>query len=102
MKKLVTAVCIILTAASMSFAFGKKKAGAKNEIKLGIWPEDTLTEDIALHEGYVKEFNKLYPNVKVVPAYYKYATDTFVPLAESGQLPTIYDTWFTEPQKIIR
>lgn len=37
----------------------------------------------------------------VVPAYYKYATDNFVPLASSGQLPTIYDTWFTEPQKII-
>ena len=54
-----------------------------------------------MHEQYVKTFNSFYPDMTVVPAYYKYATDNFVPLASSGQLPTIYDTWFTEPQKII-
>ena len=71
------------------------------ELKLGIWPEDTLTDDIKLHEGYVKTFNETHPNVEVVPAYYKYATDTFVSLAESGNLPTIFETWYTEPQKLI-
>lgn len=70
-------------------------------LKLGIWPEPTLTDDIALHEQYVKKFNELYPNVEVVPAHYKYATDTFVPMAEAGNLPTIFETWFTEPQKLI-
>lgn len=73
----------------------------KIQLKLGIWPEDTLTADIELHEGYVKTFNASHPNVEVVPAYYKYATDTFVPLAESGNLPTIFESWFTEPQKLI-
>lgn len=73
----------------------------KFQIKLGIWPEDTLTDDVKLHEGYVKTFNEKHPNVEVIPAYYKYATDTFVSLAESGNLPTIFDTWFTEPQKLI-
>jgi ABC-type glycerol-3-phosphate transport system substrate-binding protein len=87
----------------MIFAGGNKEAASvsSTSVKIGIWPEDTLTGDIALHEGYVKTFNAIYPNMEVIPAYYKYATDTFVPLAESGQLPTIYDTWFTEPQKII-
>ncbi len=33
---------------------------------------------------------------------YEYALDTFVPLAESGELPVVFTTWFTEPQKIIR
>ncbi len=73
----------------------------KIQLKLGIWPEDTLTDDIKLHEGYVKTFNEKNPNVEVVPAYYKYATDTFVSLAESGNLPTIFETWYTEPQKLI-
>jgi len=73
----------------------------KIQLKLGIWPEDTLTDDIKLHEGYVKTFNETHPNVEVVPAYYKYATDTFVSLAESGNLPTIFETWYTEPQKLI-
>ncbi|MGN6711914.1 ABC transporter substrate-binding protein [Anaerocolumna jejuensis] len=73
----------------------------KFQIKLGIWPEDTLTDDIKLHEGYVKTFNEKHPNVEVVPDHYKYATDTFVSLAESGNLPTIFETWYTEPQKLI-
>lgn len=74
---------------------------AKVTLKLGIWPEDTLKDDIKMHQNWVKEFNKTNPNVKVVPSYYKYATDTFVPLAESGNLPTIFETWYTEPQKLI-
>lgn len=76
-------------------------AAEKVELTLGIWPEDTLTADIELHEGYVKTFNEKHPNVEVVPAYYKYATDTFISLAESGNLPTIFETWYTEPQKLI-
>ncbi|MDF2942704.1 MAG: extracellular solute-binding protein family 1 [Herbinix sp.] len=73
----------------------------KVQLKLGIWPEDTLTADIELHKGYVATFNATHPNVEVVPSYYKYATDTFVPLAESGNLPTIFESWYTEPQKLI-
>lgn len=73
----------------------------KVQLTLGIWPEDTLTADIEMHNGYVKTFNATHPNVEVVPAYYKYATDTFVPLAESGNLPVIFETWYTEPQKLI-
>jgi ABC-type glycerol-3-phosphate transport system substrate-binding protein len=61
-----------------------------------------MTDEIKLHEGYVKTFNELHPNVEVVPAYYKYATDTFVSLAESGNLPTIFESWYTEPQKLIK
>lgn len=70
-------------------------------LKLGIWPEDTLTDDIKMHEKWVETFNAKNPDVKVVPAYYKYATDTFVSLAESGNLPTVFETWYTEPQKLI-
>jgi len=73
----------------------------KVNLKLGIWPEDTLTADIELHNGYVKTFNAIHPDVEVIPSYYKYATDTFVPLAESGNLPTIFESWYTEPQKLI-
>jgi len=101
MKKSIAFACMALVLAGSMFAASKKKSKDANSIKLGIWPEDTLTADIAMHEEYVKTFNTFYPNMTVVPAYYKYATDNFVPLASSGQLPTIYDTWFTEPQKII-
>lgn len=121
MKRLVSILICTILVATMLAGCGKKSTdtGAKDltpnptkgaeatkpaekfQIKLGIWPEDTLTDDIKLHEGYVKTFNAKYPNVEVVPAYYKYATDTFVSLAESGNLPTIFETWYTEPQKLI-
>ena len=32
---------------------------------------------------------------------YKYATDTFLPKAMTGQLPTLYQTYFTEVDKIV-
>lgn len=126
-KKLVSILLCLLLVVSMFAGCGKKEEPAdtteaevttpaatetpaeeetpapaeKFQLKLGIWPEDTLTADIALHEGYVETFNATHPNVEVVPAYYKYATDTFVSLAESGNLPTIFESWYTEPQKLI-
>ena len=71
-------------------------------ITLGIWPEDTLTDQIQVHEGYVATMKELHPNVTCVPAYYKYSTDTFMPMVEAGNCPTIFETWFSEPQKLIK
>ena len=71
-------------------------------ITLGIWPEDTLEGDIAMHEGFVETMKALHPNVTCVPAYYKYSTDTFMPMVESGNCPTVFESWFTEPQKLIK
>jgi len=94
MRKAVFVLCMTLALVAMASA-------EKVTVRLGIWPEDTLTGDIAMHQGFVKDLNATYPDVTIVPAYYKYATDTFVSLAESGQLPTIFESWFTEPQKLI-
>ena len=71
------------------------------EVTLGIWPEDTLADDIAMHEGFVEKMKEKAPNVTYTPAYYKYATDTFMPMVESGNCPTVFESWFTEPQKLI-
>lgn len=70
-------------------------------LTLGIWPEDTLEGDIAMHEGFVEKMKEIDPNVTCVPAYYKYSTDTFMPMVEAGTVPTVFETWFTEPQKLI-
>lgn len=78
-----------------------EKAPEPVTLKLGIWPEPTLTDDIKMHEGFVAKMKELHPNVTVEPAYYKYATDTFVSMAEAGNLPTIFESWYTEPQKLI-
>ena len=128
-KKLISAILCTAMAATMLAGCGKEAtnnetpaAGTSSEasttdnssteaeapvedeevtITLGIWPEDTLTDDIKVHEGYVETMKELHPNVTCVPAYYKYATDTFMPMVESGNCPTIFESWFTEPQKLI-
>lgn len=89
------------TAVSTAAASGDANVAKEVTITLGIWPEDTLTDDIAVHEGYVATMAELHPEVTCVPAYYKYATDTFMPMAEAGNCPTIFESWFTEPTKLI-
>jgi ABC-type glycerol-3-phosphate transport system substrate-binding protein len=103
MKRLTVLACILLCATGFIFALGndEKAADGKTVVKLGIWPEDTLPGEIAMHEEMVKQFNRKYPDVYIRPAQYRYAVDTFVPMAEAGQVPTIFETWFTEPQKLI-
>lgn len=81
---------------------GGKKADETVTLTLGIWPEDTLTDDIEMHEGFVEEMARMHPEVECVPAYYKYSTDTFMPMVESGNCPTIFESWYTEPQKLIK
>ncbi len=78
-------------------------AAESGAITLGIWPEDTQTEAIATHtDYYVPAFNELHPGVEAVPAYYKYAPDTYVALATAGNAPTVFESWYTEPEKLIR
>ncbi len=75
---------------------------AKTTLELGIWPSADLADDIKMFEGYTKTMGELHPDVKVEPASYTYATDTFVSLAESGNCPTVFKTWFTEPKKLVK
>lgn len=108
MKKLgrlvVAAMILLLVAAPMVFAAGAKENAPKADgtIRLGIWPEDNKPDEIKMHEGFVETFKKNHSNITVVPAYYKYAVDTFVALAESGNAPTVFESWYTEPQKLIQ
>lgn len=100
-------LCTVL-AAAMTFGAavcgGAAKADAESgSITLGIWPEDTQTEAIAVHtNSYVPAFNALHPDVEAIPAYYKYAPDTYVALATAGNAPTVFESWYTEPEKLIR
>lgn len=78
-------------------------AAESGVITLGIWPEDTETEAIAVHENsYVPAFNAKHPGVEAKPAYYKYAPDTYVAMAQAGNAPTVFESWYTEPEKLIR
>lgn len=96
MKKIVAlflSLALCLTAVS---------ALAETTLTLGIYPEDVDAAAVASHEeSYIPAFEASHPDVTVERAHYKYATDTFVAMAEAGTVPTIFETWFTEPTKLI-
>lgn len=65
------------------------------------WPTNADPDRLALFESYAETMKELYPNITIVPDEYVYSVDTFLPKAASGQLPTVYRTYFTETSKII-
>lgn len=72
-------------------------------LTLGIYPADTDPDAKAVHDNsYIPSFREAMPGVELVPSNYVYAVETFTALAESGKLPTVFETWYTEPQKLIR
>ena len=71
-------------------------------VKLGMCPfEEEAKEVWDKYNKDLETFAEERPEVTIENARYDYSPDTFVALAESGNLPTVYGTWFTEPQKLI-
>ncbi|TCL68543.1 ABC-type glycerol-3-phosphate transport system substrate-binding protein [Hydrogenispora ethanolica] len=68
-------------------------------ITVGDWPREDDPRRSAWNK-YVKIMRDQY-RVTVVPDEWSYSTTSFLPRAAAGKLPTIFNTWFTEPQKII-
>lgn len=97
MKKL---LAVIL---SLCLCLSAMTALAETTLKLGVYPEDVKVAEVAVHEEvFIPAFEQAMPDVKLERAHYEYQLDTFMPLVESGNLPTVFPTWYTEPQKLIR
>ena len=89
---------------SLLLALGAVSAMAEGKVTLtlGIWPEDVDTGAIEAHEtNFLPAFQAAMPDVEIVKAHYRYAVDTFINMAEGGTAPTLFETWYTEPQKLI-
>lgn len=63
-------------------------------------PADQAAE-LALFEEQVAKFNALYPNVTVEGVEIEYDPTAYLALVAGKQLPTIFKTYFTEPEKFI-
>lgn len=79
----------------------KGKDGDEITVELGIWPLETQAEDVKFFKQMSEQFRSKYPNVKLEGNHYTYATDNFVSMYEAQTLPTIFETWYTEPKKLI-
>ena len=71
------------------------------KITVGIWPQETDKSATSVWEKYEEIMKKKYPNITLVPESLSYSFDTFITMAASGTLPTIFQTYFTEPKRLI-
>jgi ABC-type glycerol-3-phosphate transport system substrate-binding protein len=79
---------------------GDKNQG-KTVVTIGNYPLDTDVDSRKMWDRWIEQHHKKYPNVRIVPSKYDYSVDTFVPMAQGGGLPTLFITYFTEPDKLI-
>ncbi|MCL2245278.1 MAG: extracellular solute-binding protein [Treponema sp.] len=94
---------VMLCVASMVFAGGNRNQSSDSgaTLRLGIYPEADQGSEITMHREFLQKFNEKWPNVTVQPAHFRYQLDTFMPLAQSGRVPTIFETWFTEIDSLL-
>ncbi len=98
MKKYFSLLVILLVLVMM--------AGCKNndkiKITIGMWPEPFMTDDVEMFNEWKRLFEEDYPQYEIEGKPYTYSVDTFFPMANNGTTPTVFQTWFTEPQKLIK
>ncbi len=103
MKKFVSRLLIlVLVTFSLSAIFvGCGKQNGKIKVSIGMWPDSTLKSDVAMFTKWKERFEADYPEYEIVAQPYTYSPDTVSAAAMSRTLPTVFQTYFTEPQKLI-
>lgn len=85
----------------LSLASCHRGNGDKTIIKIGFWPEKTETYDLGMYNTWKEKFETDFPEYSIVGDPYTYSTDTIGSKFMTGSLPTIFQTWFTEPEKLV-
>jgi ABC-type glycerol-3-phosphate transport system substrate-binding protein len=82
------------------FLFGCKDDG-RIKISIGMWPDETLKKDVQMFKTWEEKFEADFPQYDIVADSYTYSPDTITAKATANQLPVVFQTYFTEPQKLI-
>jgi ABC-type glycerol-3-phosphate transport system substrate-binding protein len=64
-------------------------------------PPDSQASLLAAWQASVARFEKLYPNVAINGSDYAYNPDTFAAMVAANQLPTLFQVYVTDPDKMI-
>lgn len=71
-------------------------------IKVSNWPKPNDEAQVTLYESYAAKMQEKYSYITLERDEWGYDVSSFLPKAASGQLPTVYETFFTEADKIIK
>ncbi len=73
----------------------------KIEVVIGMWPESANTDDVAMFNVWKERFEADHPEYEIIGEAFTYSVEAFYARANSRTLPTVFQTWFTEPQMIV-
>lgn len=103
MKKIVAIILcliIVLSFCACLSACNKNNDG-KIEISIGFWPDNSQTSDVQMYNEWKEAFEADYPQYRIVASPYTYSPETVSAKGNVGKLPTIFQTYFTEPDMLI-
>ena len=104
MKKIALILAMTMSAGMFAGCGQKAKEVAddgKIHITVSDFPTNANPAAQELQQSDFDRFMEANPDVAVEGDQYAYSVDTFLPLVNSGKIPTLYKTWFTEIDKII-
>lgn len=78
----------------------KDNSSEQITLEVGSWPNDSNPAEQERLMKVKEKFEADFPNVKIVPTQWGYDVKSFLPQAASGQLPTMFRTYFTEVDRI--
>ncbi len=97
MKKIAILCFVILSI----FILNACKSSGKIEVVIGMWPESANVDDIIMFNTWKARFEADYPEYEIIGEPFTYSVEAFYARANSKTLPTVFQTWFTEPQMIV-
>lgn len=72
------------------------------KIKISNWPKPNEEAQVKIYDEYVAKMKEKHPNITLEKDEWGYEVSSFLPKAASGELPNIYESFFTEADKIIK
>ena len=96
-KAFLTSILGLLCATTMASCGGDSRI----KIVVGMWPGTSAASDLAMFEVWKDRFEADYPEYRIEPESYTYSTTTANARGRSGNLPTVFQTWFTEPPMLV-
>ncbi len=104
MKRILTAALAAILAFSAVGCGKEQKTSSSDKIQIsvGAWPsEEGNPKGYAQYMDVKERFEEKYPNIEIIPDTWSFSLDNFLAKAASGNLPTVYEAYFTEGKRII-
>ena len=84
------------------FGGDSSKNNGKTQLKIGFWPTSSDKKDVAMYNAWKEKFEKDNPEYEVVGDPYTYSKETIGTKYQTKTLPMVYQTWFTEPETLMK